>query len=129
MKFMEFKDAIAYYTGLEKDALHIHAALFIYILTALIFRRSRGSLLPWAVVFFFEIANEAHDLWLNWGAPAHWLISEGAKDIWNTMLWPTAFLIFGRYSGWAQDRKARNAEAAPPDGVAVTGDEPRLPDR
>ncbi|HEV7660386.1 MAG TPA: hypothetical protein VGO55_11125 [Allosphingosinicella sp.] len=129
MKFMELKDAIAYYTGLEKDALHIHAALFIYILTALVFRRNRRSLLPWTVVFFFEIANELHDLWLNWGAPAHWLITEGAKDIWNTMLWPTAFLIFGRYSGWAQDRKARNAETGPPDGVAAVGDESGLPDR
>lgn len=130
MKFLELKDAIAYYTGLEKDALHIHAALFLYILTALVFRRSRRSLLPWTVVFVFEIANELHDLWINWGAPAHWLIGEGAKDIWNTMLWPTAFLIFGRYSGWAQDRKARNAEAGPPPGgAAVTGDEPGLPDR
>jgi hypothetical protein len=129
MKFMELKDAISYYTGLEKDALHIHAALFIYILTALVFRRNRRSLLPWTVVFFFEIANEIHDVWLNWAAPARWVIGEGARDIWNTMLWPTAFLIFGRYSGWAQDRKVRSAEAGPPGGAAVVDGESGLPDR
>ena len=96
MNYTHFKDLIAQYTGLEKDALHIHAALFIYILVAILVRRSPRSFLPWTAVLVVELANEAHDLWDNWGAPAGWLIGEGVKDLWNTMLWPTVLLIAAR---------------------------------
>jgi len=99
MGLTHFKDLISQYTGLERDALHIHLALFVYLLAALLFRRSPRSPLPWLVVFGIELANEAHDLWVNWGAPWSWSLGEGAKDLWNTMLWPTVLLLVGRYGG------------------------------
>src|SRR6218665_191639 len=93
MNYTHLKDLISQYTGLEKDALHIHAALFIYILVAFLVRKSPRSALPWLAVFVIELANEAHDVWDNWGAPAGWIVGESGKDLWNTMLWPTVLLI------------------------------------
>lgn len=116
MDYTHLKDLISQYTGLEKDALHIHAALFIYILVAFLCRRSPRSLLPWLVVFGVELANEAHDLWENWGAPLAWSLGESAKDLWNTMLWPTVLAIAARHFGWFLRREGKSAE---PDGEAA----------
>jgi hypothetical protein len=123
MNYTHLKDLISQYTGLEKDALHIHAALFIYILTAILFRRSPRSFLPWLVVFGVELANEAHDAWDNWGAPASWVIGEGVKDLWNTMLWPTVLLIAGRLTRWTPWRGKEEV----PDGSVRDGGDPAAP--
>lgn len=104
MDYTHLKDLISQYTGLERDALHIHVALFLYIVAALLFRRSPRSPLPWLIVFGVELANEAHDCWRNWGAPASWVLGESVKDLWNTMLWPTALLIAGRFTPWVLTR-------------------------
>ncbi|HYD12457.1 MAG TPA: hypothetical protein VEC11_06390 [Allosphingosinicella sp.] len=116
MDYTHLKNLISQYTGLEKDALHIHAALFIYILAALLFRRSPRSPLPWLIVFGIELANEAHDFWENWGAPLSWALGEGVKDLWNTMLWPTVLLLGGRY-GRLLLPSAAAGDAAPPAGT------------
>lgn len=112
MNYTHLKDLISQYTGLEKDALHIHAALFIYILVAFLVRKSPRSALPWLAVFVIEIANEAHDVWDNWGAPAGWIIGESGKDLWNTMLWPTVLLIAVRVAGWRAGRNGEDSGAA-----------------
>ena len=115
MTYTGLKEIIATYTGLERDALHIHAALFIYILAMLLFRQSRRSLLPWIIVLGIELANEAHDLWENWLRDSIWTIGEGAKDLWNTMLWPTILMIVGRYTNWLSRRpKTGDQEAGTP---------------
>ena len=98
--FSNLKNAIAFYTGLEKDALHIHVALLLYVLALWIFRQTRRSRFPWIAVFLIEMANEGHDLIINWPEGPHWAISESAKDLWNTMLWPTVLLLVGRYTDW-----------------------------
>ena len=124
MDYTYLKDFISYYTGLEKDALHIHVALFLYLLVLVVFRRSRRSFLPWLVVFGIELANEAHDLWLNWtGGPA-WAIGESVKDLWNTMLWPTVLYVIGRYTDWSPGRRKAEPEAgaAPPGAAADESD-------
>lgn len=113
MDYTHFKDLIAHYTGLEKDALHIHAALFIYIMVAVLFRRSPRSFLPWTAVLFVELANEAHDVWENWGAPAGWVVGECLKDLWNTMLWPTVLLAAAHLTRWAPWGGAGDESAGP----------------
>jgi hypothetical protein len=120
MNYTHFKDLIAQYTGLEKDALHIHAALFIYILVAILFRRSPRSFLPWTMVLFVELANEAHDVWENWGAPAGWVIGESVKDLWNTMLWPTVLLLAAHLTRWVPWGGTEDEATAPDatDGAA-----------
>jgi hypothetical protein len=104
MTWYELKELIGTYTGLERDALHVHAALFLYFISMAVFRQSRRSRLPWLVVFSVELANEAYDLTHNWEDGPEWALSGAAKDLWNTMLWPTVILLVGRYTTWFQKR-------------------------
>lgn len=117
MSWFDLKEALDAYTGLGRDALHIHAALFLYILAIAVFRRSRRSRLPWLVVLAAVLANELYDILHNPGAPADIVGSSAAKDLWNTMLWPTVLLLVGRHTDWFQHRPAPaagpRAEAAP----------------
>ena len=111
MDYTHIKDLVSLYTGLERDALHIHASLLIYLLVLILSRRSARSLLPWLVVFGVGVTNEAHDLWLNWtGGPA-WALGESVKDLWNTMFWPTVLYLVGRYTDWFPGRRKAPAEA------------------
>ena len=96
--YAELKIFIEAYTGLERDALHIHFALLAYLLAMALFRQSRRSRLPWLVVLAFEMLNELFDLRRQQlsGAALAW--DESLKDLWNTMLWPTVLLFVGRYT-------------------------------
>jgi hypothetical protein len=100
MSYGELKIIIEQYTGLERDALHIHAALLLYILAMALFRQSRRSRFPWIFVLGIELANEAYDLSRTWSEDPQLALSSAAKDLWNTMLWPTVLLFVGRYTNW-----------------------------
>jgi hypothetical protein len=113
MTWFELKEAIGLYTGLERDALHVHAALFLYILAMALFRRSPRSRIPWLIVLAILGANEIYDLVHNWPDGPEWAIGASAKDLWNTMLWPTVLLFVGRYTSWFQ--RPRGPAAANPD--------------
>lgn len=102
MSYSDLKDLIEAYTGLERDALHVHIALMLYIAAMGVFRTSRRSRVPWFVVLGIEVANEIHDLSRNWAGGPSTALSESAKDLWNTMLWPTVLLFVGRYTTWFQ---------------------------
>jgi hypothetical protein len=114
MWYAEAKEVIAAYTGLERDALHIHAALLLYIVSMGLFRRNRRSRVPWLVVLAAELANEALDLRANWGEAWDWLLASTVQDLWNTMLWPTVLLFVGRYTSWFQ--RPAKAQASVQDG-------------
>jgi hypothetical protein len=98
MTFNDVKDLVEHYVGLERDALHIHAALLLYLLAMFVFRATRRSRIPWLFVLGIELANEAYDLWLQTvqAEPPRW--NDSLKDVWNTMLWPTVLLFIGRYT-------------------------------
>lgn len=102
MTYSDLKVLIEQFTGLERDALHIHAALFLYILAMGLFRQSRRSRFPWLFVFAIECANEVYDLWHNWADGIEYAVTGSLKDLWNTMLWPTVLLFVGRYTDWFQ---------------------------
>jgi len=93
----ELKTLVEVYTGLGKDALHIHFALLIYLIAAAAFKDSR-SILPWLIVLAVELCNEALDLKRHHDGLLAWLWDESIKDLWNTMLWPTALLLLTRYT-------------------------------
>ncbi len=108
MQYHDLKNFLENYTGLERDALHVHGALLLYILAMALFRQSRRSRFPWLVVLGVELANEAYDLTHNVGTGEE--LAGSAKDLWNTMLWPTVLLFVGRYTNWFE-RKRRSAAA------------------
>ena len=122
MKFTDFKILIEHYVGLERDALHIHAAILLYLVAMFAFRATRRSRIPWLFVLGVELANEANDLWQQAaiGEPPRW--SESLKDVWNTMLWPTVLLFIGRYTSLFHHRShdSRSDEPAP-DGAGMEG--------
>ena len=104
MSYMELKDFIEQYSGLERDALHIHGALLLYVLAMFAFRQSRRSRFPWLFVLAAELLNEAFDLRHQYRTDGVLEWSSAAKDLWNTMLWPTVLLFVGRYTNLFQHR-------------------------
>jgi hypothetical protein len=82
---------------LDKDALHIYAALAIQITAAKLSRRSLGHLLPWLAVFGLELINEAIDLSRGGETSLKpWQVVGGLHDIINTMILPTILLLLCR---------------------------------
>jgi hypothetical protein len=82
---------------LEKDALHIYAALLIQISAAWLSRRTLGDWLPWFWVLGLELINELMDLGRG-GEPRlmPWQVVSAIHDIINTMILPTALLVLCR---------------------------------
>lgn len=97
------KIAVEAWTGLDKDALHIHGAILLYLLITVALRRP--GIGAWLAILSLELANELLDLQEQYrpGIQSSWTDAfalgwrEAGKDIWNTMIWPTAFLLLGRY--------------------------------
>jgi hypothetical protein len=91
------KAAIAEWTGLERDALHIYAAFIIQLGSAALLRRSLASPWPWAAVLAFALANE----WLDMSGDKlieDWEKEAALHDLWNTMLLPTLLLLVVRFA-------------------------------
>jgi len=96
MDWHGFKEWLETASGLDMDALHVHAGMLCQLVAALILRRSLRSPLPWLVVLVLVVANEYYDLryetWPNRGD--QW--AESIKDGWNTMMLPTLLLLIAR---------------------------------
>jgi len=83
-------------TGLAKDALHIHVGLLVFFAAALVFRWPLKSWKPWIAAFAAALAGEAWDIWDSIDDGRRILPAANWKDVWNTMLWPTAILLLAR---------------------------------
>src|SRR5687768_16086511 len=104
-------------SGLDMDALHVHAGVLGLILLALLLRRPLSSLLPWLVMFAAALANELYDLHYEvW--PDHdrgRQIGEGVRDLWNTMLLPTMILLLARFRPRLFTGRGAKPEGSAPD--------------
>ena len=120
MDWQQIKDSIAYWTGLERDGLHIYAAVLIQFGTALVLRRRLSHWLPWAAVLALAVGNEWLDTYGD-GLVEQWELDAGLHDLWNTMLLPTLLLILARFAPGLFAARApepaaeRVREAASPD--------------
>lgn len=97
LNWHEIKDFIALWTGLERDALHIYAALLVQVGTAFLLRRSLGHWAPWAAILLLALLNEAVDMFED-GLVERWEIGAGLHDLWNTMLLPSLLLLLARFA-------------------------------
>lgn len=101
--FQQFKVGLETFSGLSRDALHIHIGLTVFIAVRLLWRRRGGWAVAWLVALGFALGGEWLDLegetLSNALQPlaAHW------HDIWNTMVWPTILALIGR---WLEPRRA-----------------------
>lgn len=96
--WIELKNELSRLT-VEKDALHIYAAVAVQLTAALILRKPLSSWMPWFAVLAVELANEAGDILLDTTEPhiREWQMVGGLHDIVNTMLLPTILLLLVRY--------------------------------
>jgi len=81
--------------GLTNDAMHVHGALLILCVSAILLRRRPDSLWCWLIVFLAELFNEYADL--RGAAVGEATIDAALHDIYNTMFWPTVILMLGRF--------------------------------
>lgn len=97
MDWEQIKEAIAAWTDLERDALHIYAALLLQVASAWLFRKRLAHWLPWACVLAFALGNE----WLDMRGDElveQWELDAAIHDLWNTMLLPTLLLLLVRFA-------------------------------
>lgn len=92
------KAAIIEFTGLGKDALHIHVGLAAFFLAAAILRKPLHSPVPWLVAVGVACLGEAVDLFDDYrlGSPAH--LAANLHDILNTAAWPTILFLLARFT-------------------------------
>lgn len=87
---------IEHASGISMDALHILVGFAIFLLAALVLKRSVANGLPWVATLLLEIGNEAYDFHVElWPDPGSQL-GEAAKDVMLTMALPTLLLIVAR---------------------------------
>jgi hypothetical protein len=104
--------------GLTNDAMHVHGALLILCVSAILLRRRPDSPWCWLSVFLAELFNEYADL--RGAAPGEATIDAALHDIYNTMFWPTFILILGRFLFPRKNRDVVNP-------AAPSGDLPQQP--
>ncbi len=109
------KDKLANAFYLSKDAMHIHVALAIMVVTALVLRKRFDSIWGWFAVLLAELFNEYCDL--SRMQPGDIGLDASIHDVYNTMFWPTIFLLFGRFL-FPRRTKLKMVEAG---AVADTG--------
>ena len=95
---------------LEKDALHIYAALLIQIVAAKLTGKSLGDAVPWLWVLALELINEVFDLGRGMEpAVRPWQVVSCVHDIINTMILPTVLLVLVRRNSpllaWKRSKK------------------------
>ena len=89
------KAAVEAWTGLDRDALHVYAAVLIQLASAALLRRTLASPWPWLVVLAFALGTH--------GPTVSRRSSRGVEkaaalhDLWNTMLLPTLLLLVVRF--------------------------------
>lgn len=97
MDWEQIKAAISLWTELERDALHIYAAILLQIGSAVLLRRSLASPLPWLMVLAAALSNEVLDAWRD-SMFEPWERAAALHDLWNTMLLPTVMALLVRFA-------------------------------
>lgn len=84
-------------TALSMDALHLLVGALLFLGIVALSGGTVARWRPWLVILALELINEVNDLWIEqWPDPAS-QYGESAKDIWLTMLIPTALLLLARW--------------------------------
>lgn len=83
-------------TDLDRDALHIYAAVGIQIATALLAKRKLGDWLPWLVVLSVACLVEVADVKAEWWHSFGLQLAKAAHDVLNTMVLPSVLLVLSR---------------------------------
>lgn len=97
MDWHETKLFVERATALSMDALHLLAGAILFLLLALLMRRSIADRWPWLGLLGVALLNEAADLWVERWPSTGMQFGEATKDVVLTMLVPTILLVAVRY--------------------------------
>lgn len=81
-------------THIQRDALHIHLGIGIFLVMALLLRGQRRFFHAWLVLVVITLAGEAFDTIGRLSDGQNFYLPGFVKDLVNTLLWPTV-LCFG----------------------------------
>ena len=98
MDWHHVKEWLTRASGLDMDALHVHASLLLQLTAAFVLRRPLRSPWPWLVVLAAEFGNEVYDYTYEVWPDRDIQFAEGVRDMWNTMAMPTLILLLARYA-------------------------------
>lgn len=116
MDWHHFKDWTEHASGLDMDAIHVHAGVLIQIASALVLRKRLASPWPWLVVLGAEFANEVYDYNYEVWPDRDIQFAEGLRDMWNTMVLPTLLMLLARFAPWLFVGRQAEAAKSAPDG-------------
>ena len=119
MDWHQVKEWLVAASGLDMDALHVHAGVALQLAAALVLRRPLRSPWPWLAVLAFEIGNEYYDWTYEVWPTRDDQLMEGVRDLWNTMLIPTLLFVLARLAPRLLVGRASGADAG------EAGGEPR----
>ncbi len=94
------------YSGLSRDALHIHIGIALYFLLAFLLRKKPGSWIPALVVLALCLLGEVFDILHVFRLGQHQKPFENLHDVANTMAWPVIFTLFARWRNRAVETGA-----------------------
>ncbi|MGB5483205.1 hypothetical protein [Parasphingorhabdus sp.] len=99
MNWFELKNWLELSTGLDRDSLHIYAGVAVQLSIAFCLRRSLASPIPWFFVAAVALLNEYYDYSfvpeVSLGNQEYY--DEAIRDIWNTLLLPSVFLLIAKF--------------------------------
>lgn len=96
LSWYEAKMFIEHASVISSDAIHVLVGVVIWLIIALLSRRSIESWLPWLGLFALILFNEMVDLCVEQWPDKAMQYGEGAKDLALTMFLPTALLVLSR---------------------------------
>jgi hypothetical protein len=87
---------IEHATRIEHGTLHVIAGILVWLLVALISRRSIRSWMPWTALFAVILWNETVDLLIEHWPERAMQYGEGVRDLLLTMFIPTLLMFAAR---------------------------------
>lgn len=94
--WQDWKTALADHANLSRDALHIYAAVLIFILACKLLRARPADWRPWLAVLAAQLVNEAFDIRDMIEDDGVIWIWASVKDTINTMIIPTVLMAAAR---------------------------------
>ena len=89
----EGKIFIEYLVAICHDTLHVLAGFTIWLLLALVLRRSLADWLPLLAIAGIALLNEAVDLWVELWPSVGRQLGEGARDVLETIAIPALLFV------------------------------------
>ena len=93
MSWYDAKMFIEHASVVNSDGLHVLLGVLLWMLIALVLRRSLSAPLPWLVLLALTLFNEGVDLWMEQWPDKAMQLGESAKDVLLTMTLPVVLSL------------------------------------